>query len=59
MNPLRVAWLPILFIASYLGASVDVVLTKFSWEDFATIVVFSIVCLFFYAAVKANKHHGQ
>jgi len=55
MNLLRLIWLPLLFIASYLGASIDLVFTKFNWQDFATIVLFAIICLFFYAAIKANK----
>lgn len=64
MNPIiRIMWLPALFIASLIGASIDQILdflaSRLTLPNIATLVIFAIACLFFYSAVKANQKHEQ
>jgi len=64
MNLLRIVWLPILFIASFVASTIDSILDAvsnwFTWSNFLTLVVFAIMCLFLRMVIKANKkHHGQ
>jgi hypothetical protein len=60
MKLLRLLWLPMLSIASMADSIIDSIYNWLTWPNFATLIVFAIMCLFFSKAVKANKkHHGQ
>jgi len=63
MNLLRLLWLPILFIASFVASTIDSILDAignwFTLENFLTIIVMAIMTLLLISVSKAEKRNGQ
>jgi len=63
MNLLRLLWLPILFIASFVASTIDSILDAvsnwFTLENFLTIIVMAIMMLLLISVSKAEKRNGQ